>query len=603
MNENFNGLNEANSLDNNEMNNQSSLEPTLNSINNTETLNAESESFAQSNNVYENTLSATNSENIVVSEMGAPEVINPISLNESASVDTNDTTLETQASMNTPEPNPFGVVNNEVNNFTMNVGTTNNESNMLLNESEVVSPTQNVETLETNVNTAPVTEPVKKKNNLIMILIIVLVLALGAIGGFFAYKYIVMSNPVTIIEKSLTTLGKKAETAIKEYNSEMNKLLNSKIQNELSLSLNEYSLDLLMKMDMKNKAIAAEVDAKIDNEDFLNVSGIANEESAYFTLLENTENNFVYYDDFSEAFEITDEVEEINPVLAKFATYLGESVKETLTKDDFEKSKEEISYKGKQVNATKYAMTFNAENINPILDSYKNKLVKDDELVSYIAELSAESNDGIKDIIVETIDDMKLDVAAEDEETEKVKILIYVKGTELIKISLDDPGVRLDLEVYDGINLLVKSKDDENAMLNINFKKDKFEFTYNDVDENKILANFENGKYKIEATMDEEDILVDGTYNITDTNLEFTFNTEIMGEKYSGKIISKETISDDIKIDIPSNALDVEDEETQLTLMYEIEKMPIYDLIKPYIEPEEDYYDDNYYYDDSEWEF
>ena len=158
----------------------------------------------------------------------------------------------------------------------------------------------------------------------------------------------------------------------------------------------------------------------------------------------------------------------------------------------------------------------------------------------------------------------------------------------------------MDLEVYDGINLLVKSKDDENAMLNINFKKDKFEFTYNDVDENKILANFENGKYKIEATMDEEDILVDGTYNITDTNLEFTFNTEIMGEKYSGKIISKETISDDIKIDIPSNALDVEDEETQLTLMYEIEKMPIYDLIKPYIEPEEDYYDDNLYYLDAE---
>lgn len=66
-------------------------------------------------------------------------------------------------------------------------------------------------------------------------------------------------------------------------------------------------------------------------------------------------------------------------------------------------------------------------------------------------------------------------------------------------------------------------------------------------------------------------MFVNGEIKTTDTTFEMTFNTEIEGTKYSGKLVTKETISDDIKINTPSNALDLEDESNQITLMEEIQ--------------------------------
>lgn len=618
MNENFNGLNEANSLDNNEMNNQSSLEPTLNSINNTETLNAESESFVQSNNVYENTLNATNSENIVVSEMGAPEVINPISLNETVSVDTNDTTLETQASMNTPEPNPFGVVNNEANNFTMNVGITNNESNMGLNQSEVVSPTQNIETLETNVNTAPAIEPGKKKNNLIMILIIVLIVVLGAVGGFFAYKYIVMSNPVTIIEKSLTKFGKEAETAIKEYNLEIDKILNNKTQNELSFELNEYAASFILQTDYNNKLIGFNVDAKEDGESLVNVNGAVDEEAAYFKLKDSS-NSFMYEYDFSELFNTVEGVEEIDPILVNFITYLGDSVKEVFTKEDFTKDKVELDLNGKKVKATKYTLPFNDSTVNPLLDNYKNKLTSDDSLITYLTDFINNNPSSMSKItkadMIESIgtfiDDMKL-TSADNEEN--IELCIFVSGAELLGITFGiDDNNKIEVHFNDlvELNYWVEGQN----VLTANFAEDEFKMNI-ETPEDSIIVDFADGKYKIDIKVDVLNVVVDGTYNITDTSTELTFNTEIMGEKYSGKLAVKENISDDIKINVPSGALDILDENNQAILIEELETMPIYELIEPYMSddyysPESPgdpiiddyYYNDDYYYDDSEWEF
>ena len=207
---------------------------------------------------------------------------------------------------------------------------------------------------------------------------------------------------------------------------------------------------------------------------------------------------------------------------------------------------------------------------------------------------------------------MKLSVA--DEDLEDVKLLIYVKGSELVKISIDDPGVRIDLELSDGINLLVKSTDDS-GLLRLICKEDEFSFKFTDNDEIEITADFANGKYKVDINGEEDfNVSLNGTYKIDDNNIELTFNTEIEGEKYSGKIISKETISDKIKINIPTNALDLDDESNQSTLMEELEKMPIYPYMEDYLTPDygyadDYYYDDEYYYDDSdydydvEWEF
>ena len=45
-------------------------------------------------------------------------------------------------------------------------------------------------------------------------------------------------------------------------------------------------------MDMKNKVISAKADVVVQNEDFLNVEGIINEDTVYFKLLKDTTNIF-----------------------------------------------------------------------------------------------------------------------------------------------------------------------------------------------------------------------------------------------------------------------------------------------------------------------
>lgn len=599
MNDNFNnpnGLNETNSFPNNELNN----------LNNIDVLG--SEEIVKNNVIGEQSPTINND-----SMLDATPAVESLNLNvDEFSVTNSAEPLMMNNDVNQMSNNINGeVAQNNFNEFTPETSTFNNFNSMGPEalENTPVSST----TVENYGNVAAENGNGEKRNKSLIALIVVLVLALGAAAGFFAYKYIVMSNPVTIIEKALTALGKETNEAIIEYNKEIKTVLNGKIQNEMSLSLNEYNANLLLKMDMKDKVVSAKADVAIEKEDFLNAEFTFNEEAAYFKLLKDTSNVFMINEDFSEIFELTEQVEEVNPILSNFITYLGESVKENLSKADFEKSKEEISYKGKQVNATRYALTFNANNINPILESYKNKLVNDDKLMSYIADLASESGydkSEIKEEIVTIIDDMKLSVA--DEDLEEIKLLIYVKGAELVKISLDDPGARLDLEVYDGLNLVIKPTEDI-GILRLTCREDEFSFKFTDNDETEITADFANGKYKVDLKVEEElDVNLTGTYKIDNKNIELTFNTEIMGEKYSGKIISKETISNNIKINVPKNALDIEDEANQATLMEEIQTMPAYILVESLMgsDYEDDYYDDEYYDDydtdldyNSEWEF
>lgn len=592
MNDNFNnpnGLNESNSLSNNELNN-------LNNVN-----FLSNEEFLGNDVVVEQSSNINSGMGVNTAASVEPLTLNANELNVTNSPEPLTSNIEVvQSNFNpvTPEVNAY----NGFSTAGSDVLNTNPSSNTIVeNHGSIDSENGNNE----------------KKNKSLIAIIVVLILALGAAAGLFVYKYIIMSNPASIIEKALTTLGKDTNKAIVEYNSELKTVLNSKIQNELTVSLNDNKADLLLKMDMKNKVISAKADVVVQNEDFLNVEGIINEDTVYLKLLKDTTNIFKTNGEFAEIFEIAEEIEDIDPILSNFITYLGESVKENLTKEDFEKTKEEISYKGKQVNATRYALDFNAQNINPILDTYKNKLINDDKLVSYIAKLSEENGfdkSEVKEELTNIIDNMKLDDP--EKALEKAKLLIYVKGRELVKISFDDPDGRLDLEVYDGLNLVIKPKEDK-GILSLTCKEEEFSFKFTDNNETDIIAEFANGKYKVKIKSD-EDVNLTGTYKINDNNIELTFIAEIKGEKYSGKIISKETISDTFKIDIPKNALDVEDEANQMTLMEEMQAMPVYVLLEMLMGTKnEDHYDDyyndydnnyDYYYDNeidnsNKWEF
>ncbi len=461
--------------------------------------------------------------------------------------------------------------NNPAETNTLNVGVDNNFNNM----------NNNINLNNPNVANIPQENIPKKEKSIIPVLIAILVLALVGIGVFFGYKYVFVSNPVKVIEKTFDTLAAKTELAIEEYNKEMNKFLNSKISNELYVELNQYNAKLVTKLDVKNKIMGASIDAVADNTDFLNLSGILDEKGIYFKILKNSSNNYALYEDFSELFD-TEDIEEMDSVLVNIVKYLKESFKETISEKDFVKTKESISINGKNVNATKYSLVLDEKTINPWLNNYKEKIKNDDALITYITDLYNKSQElsesgekyneaDIKDMIDELFEELEFDPDYND----PVNYALFVKGTDIIKMSLYDEENSIDLFLNEGINVTYKYEEEE-----------EFSFTYKEdylklyiYDENNDTISFEYNKENYELSINDGELVVSGKLKELENGLEMTFNTEIEGENFEGLVRLKTTYPEDLDLKVPDSVLDIENEYYLSLFAEEFKQTPVYIII------------------------
>ena len=359
--------------------------------------------------------------------------------------------------------------------------------------------------------------------------------------------------------------------------------------------------------------MAGSLDVFLENMDFLNVKGVLVEDAAYFSILKDSPNNYVYNYDFSEVFKALNDVETLDPILANFITYFGDSFKDTVSEKDFTESSEKITLEGKLVTAKKHTLIIDKKLIDKLLDNYKTKLVNDEKLMNYLTDLynktafeEIDKNDisDTKANIEDAIDEIK-DSYVEDEE---LQLSLFVKGSNLVRIDFGvDNDNKFEIYVNDHFDLTLLA--DGEKVLKLLLQEKVLKLNMN-MDDTKVDFTLEDEKYRLNFDDGFDEFSVNGILKATDDTFELTFNTEIEGTEINGKLISKESHPSDLKIDIPSDALDASDYNTELILEEELETMPLYSLISGLLYPDYGFEYDNdndydYDYDnmDTDWEF
>lgn len=261
------------------------------------------------------------------------------------------------------------------------------------------------------------------KKKFIMPAIIVLIVAIVGCVCFFGYRMIFGNNPVNITTKAIRGLKDKIKDATDDTDG-VSKIISGNDPFELTTNLTvslpqgmgKYNLDLLLQADGKNEEGKFNIIAKQNKKDILNLNAALSNSKLYFKLAD-TMKNYYYYDITKIVEQFTKEMSEvqskINPEIltqisnydfTKLIDYVADSIDENLTKDDFEKSKEEITVKGKDVNATKYTAKIDEKLAIKIAKSFAKKVQNDKDLIKLAATITGAKESEIKDAIKQIID-------------------------------------------------------------------------------------------------------------------------------------------------------------------------------------------------------
>lgn len=272
----------------------------------------------------------------------------------------------------------------------------------------------------------------------------VIVLVVAAIGClcFFGYKMIFGSNPVSITTKAIRGLKDTIEDA-KDDSDGLSKILSgddafevtSNIDVTLPENMGKYSLDMLLQADSKNESGKFDLIAKQNKKEIINLNTILNDSKLYFKLADTMKNYyFINIKDAVKDLEssISEIESEIDPELlnllskydfTKLIDYTADAVDDALDKDDFKKTKEEITVNGKDVKATKYTAKIDEKVAVKVAKGLLKKVKKDKDLVSIVAKAT-----GLKESEVTKQIDELLESEPSEYSDEYVLYSVYVSS-------------------------------------------------------------------------------------------------------------------------------------------------------------------------------
>lgn len=276
---------------------------------------------------------------------------------------------------------------------------------------------QNVEEVVSEVKEEKVvSETAKSKKNsktALKVVIITLIVALVAVGGFFAYRMFMSKDPVKVTSSAIRGLKDSLADA-KDDNSEIAKILESddafEIKSKIKLDLpdsigDDYLVNFLAQADEENESFKFDIKAKEGSSTILDISALIDAAKVYFKF-NDTMDNYYYT-------KVEDTIDSIDmdklPVLPDYdfeniIDYLADAVDGTLSKKDFEKEKEEITIKDKDYKVTKYTAEIDEVKLKEIADKFLDKVLKDKKLIKVIAQMTDADESDIKDAIKEIQD-------------------------------------------------------------------------------------------------------------------------------------------------------------------------------------------------------
>lgn len=420
--------------------------------------------------------------------------------------------------------------------------------------------------------------------------------------GFFVFYINTMGNPKNVFTNIINRVFDSAENILSsQFNFEESALIEGNVKIDSNIdevaAVNKETYNYTFGYDLKNKKAELSAGVKVDNKDRLTAALNIKDNNIYVYLNELFDKVIKVDEDMikdTTGMTINEIFETIEETLSKEKTddmlYIVKEMKKITNKAfknaEYEKTSDIVDVNGKEIKATKMTLEFNTKNNELIFGKIIDEMLKNDTLLTKIAELSysesiftvTNSNENateeLKKDLVESLKEAKNDLALaaeeideeeahfndDNEEEDYPSISIYTGGlfNKIIKFSAEEYGEEIssyidykDTKIIetDEIKIIVEKdiltvyEDGEEIVTGkVNsLEMDNIDITFKTVSDD---INVE-GKFKY---LNEKDNLVfdlDFNYD-SEFDLEINFNNKKVNEKeYNNKIGVKVTVGEE----------------------------------------------------------
>ena len=393
---------------------------------------------------------------------------------------------------------------------------------------QVVEPVQPIEPINMNNGVVPPIdglstqqtsndiEPEEKKKSALPIILIILIL-LG-VGGFFAYKYF-FNKPDKVVKSLINKAYDKFETPMKKLSND-----NAVITDvELSMNTNIPGLEDLNGMKFNIRAGVDNTNDKYefglayleDNEKIMDIIMYILDGNAYMMLKDvypNLLNMDIADADLEEFKQATTAV---SPKDTEFVMKrMKEIFLESLDMNDFKQSSDKITLNGSETKVKKISYILDSEKMAKLTNNMIDNILKDKELLNKLSEMTEMDIETLKEELESSKIDMSDVETSEDSET--VKFDIYTKG-------ITDEFAGMDIEAPDNTTIQVRNNND-NTTVNANLSGISLQLVKKEVSSEKTTIDVKINVLTEEITglITLEEKSLDS--NITESKITMNFN-------------------------------------------------------------------------------
>ena len=486
---------------------------------------------------------------------------------------------------NPVEQNNVSTINTEVSNANIqgNVGFNNlenvNAQNNAFNPNPNNYTTNGIDFGFPQNDTVQSDPNIKGNNGFLKVVIIILVVAILGVAGFFGYKYFGSSiSPKTkVLTSTKDFLEKNSFIA---NTTELYSFINNgyTLNLDASVKVKDKTNDLFnfgvagsIVNNVKSKQLYYDLNLKSEDKNLISINGIEKDEKLYFKLKDVF--NKYYYTEF-----IYEEI--YNSGSDRLVKDITNGIVESISEEKFVSSNETKTINGKSMNLEKISLSLKESEIIDILINVMSKLKSDEEGLKFIVteDLSLDEIKKSLDDAIKMLDESKKNIT-DDKVVLTYNTYLNNNNCMLLEILADE--FSFVIEGYDTGTFNFKADDED--IFKGTFSKDEISIT--------LVES--NVNFKIKYSINSSSNNIKEVYNITVTYEE-------------GTILVDLTLDMNDKTDIPSidlsGAKDIEDitDEEQEEIIEKLKDLP---LIGDYLSMYSNNYDLDYSIDSDDYDF